>query len=146
MAKPGRKPKIIYDSQLLRDIKEYASKGMNETQIAEILGISRKKFWLWKKEHRAIVNVITRGKNELVSKAPNVVNDALNDGDVGTAKWVLERRGGKDWKQEIDISVSAKPMIIKRFNPEDGEKILGLSDGIEDAEYEDVTNEDETRS
>ncbi len=74
--------------------------GYNDTEACFYAGISRNTYYKLLKEVPDFRDKIEQAKCGLNMKAKAVVVDALDKGDIGTAKWWLEHRAQKEFSKK----------------------------------------------
>jgi len=96
--------------------------GYNDTEAAAYASISRKTFYDYICDKPDFRNKINRAKIEPTIKAKEVVVNALNAGDLGAAKWWLERKSANEF--------STKPVASSEIPTELEEHISGLKEVV----------------
>jgi hypothetical protein len=78
------------------------SMGYNDSQACLYSGVSRNTFYSWMLENVEFRDRIRRARIEPNIKAREVVVNALNNGDLGAAKWWLEKKSGGEFSGKQD--------------------------------------------
>lgn len=123
----------VMTPRVLAKLEECFSKGYNEFEAYNTARISKDAFYDYKNKHPEFTEKIAWLRNNPNIKAKEIVNDKLNEGDINTAKWQLERRAkdeystrnettGKDGKDLVpdsilrdDINPEEKKAYIQSF-------------------------------
>jgi len=100
---PKRAPEI--DENMLRQAEELAGYGLNQGQIAAVLGFSERLLQDRKHQNEAFAAAIQRGK----AKAAAIVGKALfgraKDGDVPAIRWWEMTREGRSERTQTEATV-----------------------------------------
>lgn len=127
-----------------KQIQEWLSHGISETQLAHNMGISRQTLWKWKADSEALANVIQEGKvvadtqvvNSLFNRTqgyyytetterPNIESGELEvverktkylPPDMGAITFWLKNRMAEEWKDKVELEEDdTKNEVIIRF-------------------------------
>jgi len=128
MAKPGPKTNYKKDDDTVRLLKEAASYGATVKDICFHAGISKDTYYRWLDEDEELSDEIERLRNEPVLEASKVVKDKIKEGDIKTAKWLLERKRKSEYGDSVDVTSDGEqvqPLVIPndltdKYNPTDG--------------------------
>jgi hypothetical protein len=116
--KRGRPSK--FTPQVVTKLVAAFNMGYNDTEAAAYAGISRKTFYDYMCDMPDFRNKINRAKIEPNIKAKEVIINAVNSGDLGAAKWWLERKAANEF--------STKPVAASDIPVELQEHLDSLSD------------------
>ena len=126
-------PALIVNKELLDEIEEYASRGLTIAKIAEILGISEGTLYEYKRNYPKITQAWRKGKYKGCYAVANALfKKATEEGSVDAQKFYLSRRGGAEWREEIDLTIAPKPTVIERFRDNKDDPIQEVVLGTED--------------
>ncbi len=123
MAKGQIKQKLT--TEVKQDLSYAFGMGCAIAEACIHAGISETTYYRWCKEDTALRDRFSKQKQRQVLRARVVIADALNDGDLPTAKWYLERKRSKEFSttvnQEVEANVKATvdvtaPEIIKAID------------------------------
>ncbi len=103
--KKGRPPFNI-DKEVLRRTEGFASRGMNQEQIADALGINIKTLMRHKQLNRDFMEAIKAGQAKGIAEITNALFNQGKDGNTSAAIFYLKNRAGWSDKQE-DNSITA---------------------------------------
>lgn len=69
----------------------------------------------WYKDNELLIDLKASLQSEMLTKARLVVNDAISDGDVKTAKWYLERKAVDEFstKQAVALEGAAISLSLE---------------------------------
>ncbi len=110
--KPGR-PRFKIDKEVLRKVEGYASRGMNQDQIASALGINRDTLYKYKKLNSDFTDAIKAGQAKGVAEITNALFNQGKDGNTSAAIFYLKNRAG--WSDKQDVSLDASITVIDPF-------------------------------
>lgn len=104
-------PRFQWTRAVLADVESYASRGLNDRQIAAMVGISPENFSVHKKKNPDIQRCIDRGLSRSIDKiGASVVKKAIK-GSFQHQKLFLEAKG--EWNpkssEQVAINVNAGP-------------------------------------
>jgi IS30 family transposase len=102
--KPGRKKKLSkLSDQDYEQISQWAGDGLNESQIATLLGCSISTITREKKRNEQFEHAIKKGRYTAVQKVANKVFQNAMDGKETSAIFFLKNRDPDNWadKQEV---------------------------------------------
>lgn len=102
MARPSKQT-----PETVRALEEALGLGCNVVDACLQAGISESTFYDWCKADKKLSDRLSKLKKKQVLKARNVVDKALDDGDVNTAKWLLERKEKEEFSTQINQVVDA---------------------------------------
>lgn len=95
--------------------------GLNITQSCLQAGISRETFYARRKEDPVFSDRMAKAEQFATMKARQNVVKAINNGDLNTSKWHLERKD-PEYKPKSDITSDDKPLqtALVEFVGDDG--------------------------
>lgn len=132
--KKTRNPPKINEFVVAR-IEDAISLGCTQTEACLLAGISPKTLLEWQKDNPLWVERKEFLARTQIRKAKNVISDALDNGDVNTAKWYLEKKCRDEFGNQIKIdnTVTIKQAVVnwqksidtefKEINPEETQEI-----------------------
>lgn len=129
---PGRP--TIYTPPLVSKLIVAFNNGFNITEACQYSGISRETYYDWLEHQPGFSDKMEEARMMPNRRAKEVVVAAVNDGDVNTAKWLLDRRD-PDFKPKGEIEVSPGQ---KRTE----EKLKEFMDDTNDGAYDDAGTDD----
>lgn len=111
--KKGRPP-FEPDEETLNKVKGYASRGLNNKQIAECLGICYETLRVAKKKYSAFTAAIVEGKAFGAMTITNSLFTLAESGDIKAIKYYLSNQHKEEWqeKPEITADISAKITLV----------------------------------
>lgn len=129
MSKTGRPSKLT--DTIKRRIIEVIGVGGNKTLAAKYAGVSRQTIhdWLARGEkqkkgiYRDFLDEFRRAEARPEILAMGMIQRAIQNGDLQSAKWYLEKRAGWNGREEapIQISISHEQLSVKQLLIEAGE-------------------------
>src|SRR5579862_7110814 len=119
MSDVGRPTK--FDASFVQKAKDYASDGLTDEELSELLGISRTTLWTWKTRHPEFANALKAGK----SVADDRVEDSLYHRAVGytfDAERIQVLRDGAvvrvPYREHVPPDTTAAIFWLKNRRPE----------------------------
>ncbi len=110
--KRGRPPFQI-TKQVLAKAEGFASRGMNQMQIADALGINYDTLMKYKNLNSEFLEAIKSGQAKGIAKITNALYEqAVNQGSVSASIFYLKNRAG--WSDKTELEVTDKVTEIKR--------------------------------
>ena len=107
----GRK-KIEID---LADVERLSSIGLNESQVADALGISVPTLERRKKDSENFLSALKRGKAKGIQAVANNLFEQSAAGNVSAGIFYLKNRAG--WKDKTELSGDPEsPLIVETVN------------------------------
>ena len=85
----GRPSKMT--QEVLGKLEHYLSRGTTIPSACAYAGIDLSTFYDWKSNNKEFSEQLEVWQNDLNARAKLLVSDAIDKGDVQTAKWVLEK-------------------------------------------------------
>ena len=86
-------------------LEGWARDGLTDEQLAHNMGITAKTLYVWKKEHRAICEVLKKGKEVVDYEVENaLLKKALGGDTTAQIFWLKNRRPDK-WRDKPEASV-----------------------------------------
>ena len=85
------RPKFDINDQVLKQIKFFASCGMNDTYIARCLGIDRKTLYRRKRDEKAVTDAIDQGRALGIAQKAKNMSQLADGGNFAANKFLLER-------------------------------------------------------
>ena len=98
--KSHERPVEIKDSDLPR-ITKWASQGMTNDQVADLLGISRSKFYSLKAKGPNIRDALKKGRASGIETVSNALFDKATEGDTTAQIFFLKTRQPEVWNERV---------------------------------------------
>ena len=92
----------VFTSEVVTKIIAGFHNGFNDTEVCLYAQISRNAFYEELKRNKAFSDKITYAKGHPNMKAKELVITNINEGDVATAKWWLERKAKSEFSLRIE--------------------------------------------
>lgn len=118
----------VMTPQILERLRLAFSRGMTDADACFFAGVSTTAFYDWQQEHPEFADEKARLKAHPVLKAYETITDAIDSGDVNTAKWLLERKRKDDFSTKSVIEPTAP--IIRYVTAEDTKAVNEHIDGV----------------
>ena len=111
--KPNGRPTIMTDSTLAK-LKEGFAQGFSVRNACIWADISQDTYFDYCKKHPSFSDQCKTLQQKPLIKSILVINKALNEGDVSTAKWYAERKGKDEFslKTETELSGEVKSKVV----------------------------------
>ncbi len=110
----GRPTKMTPDT--LQKLKEAFLMGMSDSLACIHADICESTLYLYCRENPEFSKAKELWKKKIGYKAVRIIDKALDDGDLGTAKFVAERRVKEDWSMRTEQTgkdgEALKPIIV----------------------------------
>jgi len=90
----------------LGQVEKLAAVGLNESQVADALGISVATITARKKESRDFLDALKRGKAKGVAKVSNALYEQAMNGQTAAAIFFMKNRAGWTDKAESTVKVT----------------------------------------
>jgi hypothetical protein len=87
--------KSIKSDIVVRKLEEAFEDGLNVVEACSMSGISRDTYYRWLNEDCVFSDRMYRSQLSLTSKAKSVIAKAIAKGDIGAAKWLLDKEKRK---------------------------------------------------
>lgn len=100
------------DPEVVTKLTSAFSKGFTIKEACAYSGIARETFYRWMKDYHGFYDKIQHAKAKLNIRAKEVIVDAINGGDVNSAKWWLAKYDGPD---KIDDNLSFNSKLLKEI-------------------------------
>lgn len=91
-----------YGPVVVEKLSEAFGKSYSVIEACQFAGIHKDTYYKWLKEIPEFEGLMATAKAQPLKKAKEVINIALTANDVGTAKWLLERRD-PDFKPKAEV-------------------------------------------
>ena len=93
---------------------EYAfSMGCTVVDACTIGGIGETTYYRWCGEDEALRGRFQLLQGTQILKARVIIDDALNSGDLATAKWLLERKCKREFSTLVNQEIEGKPQVTE---------------------------------
>ncbi len=89
----------------LNEVEKLAAIGLNESQVADALGISVPTLERRKKDSEDFVSALKRGKAKGIAKVANNLFEQSKNGQVSAGIFFMKNRAGWKDKTETDINI-----------------------------------------
>lgn len=111
--KPNGRPTIMTDSTLAK-LKEGFAQGFSVRNACIWADISQDTYFDYCKKHPSFSDQCKTLQQKPLIKSILVINKALNEGDVSTAKWYAERKAKDEFslKTETELSGEVKSKVV----------------------------------
>lgn len=103
------RPKAI-TADVLQKLEHAFSLGCSDTKACLYAGIAPATLYNYQNENPDFIERKAALKEQQVLKARSVVDNALNIGDVATARWLLERKCKEEFSSRTEID-PVKPIV-----------------------------------
>ncbi len=103
------RPKAV-TADVLRKLEYAFSLGCSDTKACLYAGIADSTLYLYQQENPDFLDRKAALKEQQVLKARQAIDNALNIGDVTTARWLLERKCKDEFSTRTEID-PVKPII-----------------------------------
>lgn len=123
-----------YTPNVVNKLVAAFNNAFNITEACEYSGISRETYYNWLENQEGFSDKMSEAQSAPNRKAKEVVITAMNEGDVNTAKWYLDRRD-PDFKAKFEGDVYAG----ERTTTE--QKLKEFLDDTNDSAYNDASGE-----
>ena len=100
MAQRKQHLRLIMTEDVLKAAEESAARGLSETQVAEVLGISRATLLRRKRDDAEFEAAIKRGEARGIQEVSNALFETVLQGFVPAMIFYLEARAG--WPDKTD--------------------------------------------
>ena len=101
--KPNGRPTIMTDSTLAK-LKEGFAQGFSVRNACIWADISQDTYFDYCKKHPSFSDQCKTLQQKPLIKSILVINKALNEGDVSTAKWYAERKGKDEFSLRNELT------------------------------------------
>lgn len=91
-----------------RDQVEALAAYLNQEQIADYLGITRKTFARLLKDDESLFTQYKKGKSKAVAVAAKTVLDEIRKGNLTAAFFYLKTQAG--WRENFDVTSGSQPI------------------------------------
>jgi len=137
--RPGRKKKMLNDSETLDKIVALGSQGLTSGQIARCLGVSWSTIDRRRKEFEEIEDAIKKGAALGVEKISNALMTSARDGNVTAQIFYLKNRAPDQWNdtQQVNHNLDLAGILsnansrILDVRPDEPKEQLNLQDARE---------------
>jgi len=137
--RPGRKKKMLNDSETLDKIVALGSQGLTSGQIARCLGVSWSTIDRRRKEFEEIEDAIKKGAALGVEKISNALMTSARDGNVTAQIFYLKNRAPDQWNdtQQVNHNLDLAGILsnansrILDVRPDEPTEQLNLQDARE---------------
>ncbi len=102
--KPVGRPPFKITSDVLKKVEGFASRGMNQQQIADALGINIDTLKKYKNINSSFLVAIKEGQAKGIAKVTNALFEQSQNGNTSAAIFYLKNRAGWSDKQEVDLN------------------------------------------
>lgn len=92
----------VYDLTKVALFVEAFNNNYNITQACQYAGVSRTTFYDWRELHPEFAEAVDEAQNMPLRVAKELITKSITEGDVGTAKWLLDRRD-PDFKPKAEV-------------------------------------------
>lgn len=106
----GGRPTVMTDA-VVKKLEEAFALGCSDLEACLFAGISKPTLYAYCEANPSFSDRRAALKTNPVLKARKVVMDAVEDGDVNTAKWLVEKHDGKA-KQAVEHSGGETPVQV----------------------------------
>lgn len=110
-------PKTKYSEKIHSDIVASHQRGLNVQEVCHQVGIAKQTYYIWLGLYPKLNDDIQRAKTLLVRKSKELIMKAIQDGDIATGKWYLERKSRAEFatQQNNKVDISPSPVTLVRF-------------------------------
>jgi len=106
---------IIYRHDRAEKIKllSYAfGMGMTVTDACIHAGIGLRTYYDWCEDDEKLAHTFAQQREKQALKARALIDKALDDGDLNTAKWYLERKKSAEFSVTVNQDVDMKAKVV----------------------------------
>lgn len=109
------------------------ARGYNDTEACDYAGINRDTYYEWLKKDSEFADKITSSKMRPNMKAKEVVLDAIENGDVKSSQWWLDRKARDEFatRQEMTGQDGEKLFDTRNELKEIGDELKEALNGTE---------------
>lgn len=106
------------DETILEKLKTAFSIDCNIREACIYCEITESTYYNWKKKNPELFEKIEKLREEPVLKAKATIYNNL--ADIGTAKWLLERKRKSDYGNQLDVTTGGDKVQIIAYVPDNG--------------------------
>ncbi len=106
------RPKFLIDDAMIKKVKEWGARGLNQEQIALSMGIDPATLLRHKKHNAVFAAAIKEGQARGVADVTNALYKSAKRGNLGAQIFYLKNRGG--WSDRQELEVKTQVTEIKR--------------------------------
>lgn len=121
--RPKGSLKINFNEEELRRVETLAGYGLNQTEVASVIGICPRTLLKYKDNSEAFNAAWTRGKQKAKAYVAGKLMQKIDEGDLPAIKWYEQTRCGLSEKIQTESQVTHKVQTIEQFLR--GEKDVG---------------------
>lgn len=88
---------VKLDAEVITKLKAAFANSFSVEQAAMYAGVTKQTIYNWKERHPDLFDDIWRYRENPTMKAKQVVIDAVNKGDIETAKWWLKNKASDEF-------------------------------------------------
>ena len=123
MAQRKQHLRLIMTEDVLKAAEESAARGLSETQVAEVLGISRATLLRRKKDDAAFDAAIKKGKARGIQEVSSALFEAALQGCVPAMIFYLKARAG--WSDKPPVFQEGLPVPqLRLICPDEGGRMI----------------------
>ena len=101
--KRGRKP-FEFTEEVFQKIEELAGQGLNEDDIARLIGIGKSCFHLRKHDYPELLESIKRGRLKGLETVTSCLMDQVKSGNLTSTIFYLKNRSPNEWNDVQSIN------------------------------------------
>ena len=126
------KPRIEINLDVVEGL---AAQGLSDTQIAQVLGISRSTLVKRKRESAQFTQAINRGKAKGIAKVTQKLFEKINQNDLGAIIFYLHCQGGWSEKQKVELTCRDGAPVQVQTITESNDKQKAMLDKVLDENF-----------
>lgn len=92
-------------------VRELASKGLTEQQIADVLGVNWKTLAARKKKYAEFLEALSIGKALGIQTATNALFESVQSGHFPAIKFYLCNRDPENWKDKREVDSKSEEAV-----------------------------------
>jgi len=101
---------------LLKEVEEYASRGLTMDQIAACMGIGRSTLYVYKNEYPEFLDAIKRGGANGIKEVTNALFENAISGNIGAQCFYLKNRDTENWSDRQEEVVTLRRLTANLLN------------------------------